>query len=268
MTESVHRAIEEAEAILDARMELYGREDPGTLLAMTELARACRDSGEYRRAEGLLKTAFAIRERALGTDDPLVIGTEFDLAVVLVRLGEHSAARQVWEDVLAASDRRNGPDSQLSRNAAINLAFTLRQLKRYGDEFPLRMRLLEANSRIYGPDHIDTYRSMANLASVHHNLGNYDVALELNKTVLDGYQSYGVDVRAILYHKWKIAGELIALKRQKEASAIFDEVLDGATRHLDPSDPLRKSAERQRRAYSLLGKLPRLGKKRRPPTTS
>jgi tetratricopeptide (TPR) repeat protein len=263
VADSSPSAIEEAEAIFDARVELYGKEDPATLLAMSELARVFRDAGEYRKAEGLLRSVLAIRERALGREDPVVAGTAFDLAVVLWRLGENNEAMHLWEDVLAASDLRNGPDSQLSRKAATNLAFVLRKLKRYGDEFPLRMRLLEATGRLEGPDHIDTFRSMANLATVHHNLGNYEMALELNKSALDGFQRHAIDDRTLLYHKWKIAGDLIALKRPREASAMFEEVLQGAIQHLDPKDPLRRSAQRQKRAYSLLGKLHGRGRKRR-----
>jgi hypothetical protein len=38
---------------------------------------------------------------------------------------------------------------------------------------------------------------------------------------------------------------------------MFDEVVAGAIEHLDPDDPLRRSAVRQKRAYRLIGKFSR-----------
>jgi hypothetical protein len=55
----------------------------------------------------------------------------------------------------------------------------------------------------------------------------------------------------------------MALKRPKEASLIFDQVVAGAVEQLDPDDPFRKSAVRQQRAYRLLGRFSGFGRKSR-----
>ncbi len=44
---------------------------------------------------------------------------------------------------------------------------------------------------------------------------------------------------------------------------MFDQVVAGAVEHLEPDDPFRRSAVRQRRAYWFLGKFSRLGRKSR-----
>ncbi len=255
--------LEEARILLQARREIYGDADPGTLEAMLHLGRTLRDAGELREAEQVLTTLVALQHRAADENGDRILRTEFNLAIVLDRLGEYDAARRLWERVLQASDHDHGPDSQLSVRTATNLAITLRKQHRYGDEFPLRVRVLEATRSTLGPDHVDTSLALVELAQTQRSLGNHEVALSLFAEALAGLERYGADQRTILTQKWAIATELVALKRAKEASAMFDQVVAGAVEHLDPDDPLRRSALRQRRAYWLLGKTPRLGKKSR-----
>ncbi len=250
-------AVEEARAILDARRELYGDSDPATLRAMTQLAAVLRDVGEYREAETLLRSSISIQNRSDVRDQAGLTHTEFSLAIVLDRLGENDAARRLWGHVLEASDRDNGPESDLSVRAAINFAISLRKVGRYGDEFPLRVRILDATRRAKGPEHVDTCRAMIDLAQTHRNLGNHEMALGLFTEALAGLERNGLDQRTLLYQKWAIASELVALKRPKEASRMFDEVVAGAVEHLPPDDPLRRSAVRQRRAYRFLGRFSR-----------
>ena len=82
------------------------------------------------------------------------------------------------------------------------------------------------------------------------------MALSLFTEALSGLERHGGDQRTILYQKWAIATELVALKRPKEASVMFDQVVAGAVKHLEPDDPFRRSAVRQRRAYWFLGRFP------------
>ncbi len=257
------REVEEAWILLDARKELYGESDPATFDAMLQLGRTLRDAGRLREAEQVLTTSLSMQNRPAEHDEGRMAWTEFNLAIVLDRLGEQEAARRLWERVLEWSDRLNGPDSELSVQTATNLAITLRKLRRYGDEFPLRVRVLESTRRSLGPDSVETCKAMVDLAQTHRHLGNHDLALALFTEALAGLERNGGDQRTILYQKWAIATELVALKRSKEAALMFDQVVAGAIEHLEPDDPFRRSAVRQRRGYWLLGKFSRLGRKSR-----
>ena len=124
--------------------------------------------------------------------------------------------------------------------------------------------MLESTRRTLGPDGPETFRAEIDLAQTHRHLGNHELALGLFTEALAGLERTGADQRTILYQKWAIATELVALKRSKEASAMFDQVVAGAVEHLEPDDPFRRSAVRQRRGYSLLGKFSGLGRKARP----
>ncbi len=257
------REVEEARLLLDARQELYGKSEPTTFDAMLQLGRALRDAGQLREAERVLTTSLSLQNRSAQDDGVRMMWTQFNLAIVLDRLGEHDAARRLWERVLESSDRDDGTDSELSRQTATNLAITLRKLRRYGDEFPLRVRVLESTRRSLGPDRPETFRAEIDLAQAHRHLGNHELALGLFTEALTGLERTGGDQRTILYQKWAIATELVALKRSKEASIVFDEVVAGALEHLEPDDPFRRSAVRQRRGYWILGRFSGRGRKAR-----
>jgi tetratricopeptide (TPR) repeat protein len=260
MDDRQEREVEEARLVLDARQELYGESDPTTFDAMLQLGRALRDAGRLREAERVLTASLSLQNRSAEHDEIRLRWTDFNLAIVLDRLNEHEAARRLWERVLESSDRDDGPDSELSRQTATNLAITLRKLRRYGDEFPLRVRVLDSTRRSFGPDRVETFRAEIDLAQTQRHLGNHELALEQFSEALAGLERNGGDQRTILYQKWAIATELVALKRSKEASLMFDQVVAGAIEHLEPDDPFRRSAVRQRRGYWLLGKFSGLGR--------
>jgi tetratricopeptide (TPR) repeat protein len=255
--------VEEARFLVDARQELYGESDPKTCDAMLQLGRALRDAGELQQAEMVLRSALSLLNRSPSTDETRVRWTEFNLAIVLDRLGEHEVARRVWERVLASSDLDDGIDSELSRQTATNLAITLRKLRRHGDELPLRVRVLESARRTLGPDDAGTFRAEIDLAQTHRRLGNHDLALDLFAEALAGLERTEGDERTILNQKWAIATELVALRRSREAHEMFDQVVAGAVDRLDPDDPFRRSAVRQRRGYWLLGKFSSLSRQAR-----
>lgn len=256
------RAVEEARLVLDARQELYGESDPATFDAMLQFGRALRDAGDLRQAERVLTASLSLQNRSEDGNEAGVRWTEFNLAIVLDRLGEHEAARRRWEQVLASSDLDDA-ESELSTQTAINLAITLRKLRRYGDEFPLRVRVLESARRRVGPDSPETIRAEIDLAQTHRHLGNHELALGLFAEAVASLERTRGDQRTILLQKWAMATELVALKRSRDASLLFDEVVAGATEHLQPDDPFRRSAVRQRRGYWLIGKFSGRGRKAR-----
>jgi len=264
MDEVQASAVEETRLVLDARQELYGESDPATFDAMLLYGRALRDAGDLREAARVLTASVSLQNKSAQDDDLRMRWTEFNLAIVLDRLSDYEASRRLWGRVLSSSDRHEGPDSDLSRQTATNLAITLRRLRRYGDEFPLRVRVLESTRRTFGPDSPEIFRAEIDLAQTHRYLGNHDLALDLFRQALAGLERTGGDQRTILYQKWAIATELLALKRSNEAAVMFDEVVAGATEHLEPDDPLRRSAVRQRRGYWLVGKFSRRGRGRKP----
>lgn len=252
-------SIEHTEAEYERCRSDHGVEDPSTLLAQMRLARAYYEAGQYRRAESEYSSVLAVRGHLLGFDDPLTISSAFGLAGAYMKSEAWTSARPALVDLLERSDRVHGTDSDMSRRIAINLAITYRELGRYGDELPLRQRILAHTRETLDSDHVNTARSLVDLADVLEHLGNHELALSVSKDALVAQEASGATNREIVYTKWRIAGELVALKRPDEASAMFEQVLNDV-KQLPPDDPLRRRALKQRRTYSLLARLSGRGK--------
>ena len=92
----------------------------------------------------------------------------------------------------------------------------------------------------------------SDLAQTHRHLGNHELALGLFAEAVASLERTRGDQRTILLQKWAMATELVALKRSRDASLLFDEVVAGATEHLQPDDPFRRSAVRQPVSYTHL----------------
>jgi tetratricopeptide (TPR) repeat protein len=117
------------------------------------------------------------------------------------------------------------------------------------------VRILADTRRSVGYEHQDAFRCLVDIATVQENLGNHELALDAYQEALSGFQRIGADPRTILQQQWAIASELVSLNRPNEASEMFDRVLEGSIQHLDPKDPFRRRAQKQKRVYSLLGRL-------------
>jgi tetratricopeptide (TPR) repeat protein len=183
----------------------YGPEDPLTLTAQVRLARAYYEEGQFRKAEGLYSSAFAMRGRLVGFDDPSAVSAGFGLAGAYMKSEDWTSARPVLEDLLKRSDRVNGTGSDMSRHIAINLAITYRQLARYGDELPLRQRILANTRETLGFSPLDTGRSLVDLANALEKLGNYEMAMSVNQEAIVEFEAEGVSIHQIVLCKWHMA---------------------------------------------------------------
>jgi tetratricopeptide (TPR) repeat protein len=252
-------SVELAEAEYQSCRAGHGPEDPVTLNAQMRLARAYYEVGQYGRAEDLYSSVFAMRGRLVGLDDPSTLSSAFGLAGAFMKSKAWTSARPVLEDLLERSDRVHGSDSDMSRRIAINLANTYRELGRFGDELPLRQRILAQTRQTPDSDPEGEARSLVDLAKAFLHLGNHELALSVSRDALAAQEESGASFREIVLTKWRIAGELVSLKRPDEASAMFEQVLRGVEQ-LEQDDPLRRRARKQRRSYSLLARLSGRGK--------
>ena len=73
--------------LLERAEKLFGLDDPDTLSARNQLARAYVLEGEPRRAIPLYETSVVAMERVLGSDDPRTVATRENLAFA-IRLGD------------------------------------------------------------------------------------------------------------------------------------------------------------------------------------
>ena len=89
---------------------LLGPDDPDTIRARNDLARAYRETGRVADAVPLVEQVLAARERLFGADDPRTLASRNNLASAYRASGRAADAIGLFEESLAACERLFGAD--------------------------------------------------------------------------------------------------------------------------------------------------------------
>ena len=89
---------------------LLGPDDPDTIRARNDLARAYRETGRVADAVPLVEQILAARERLFGADDPRTLASRNNLASAYRATGRAADAIGLFEENLAACERLFGAD--------------------------------------------------------------------------------------------------------------------------------------------------------------
>jgi tetratricopeptide (TPR) repeat protein len=89
---------------------LLGPDDPDTVRARNDLARAYRETGRLADAVPLVEQVLAARERLFGADDPRTLASRNNLASAYRATGRAADAIGLFEENLAACERLFGAD--------------------------------------------------------------------------------------------------------------------------------------------------------------
>ena len=89
---------------------LLGPDDPDTIRARNDLARAYRETGRVADAIPLVEQVLAARERLFGADDPRTLASRNNLASAYRATGRAADAIGLFEENLAACERLFGAD--------------------------------------------------------------------------------------------------------------------------------------------------------------
>ena len=89
---------------------LLGPDDPDTIRARNDLARAYRETGRVADAVPLVEQILAARERLFGADDPRTLASRNNLASAYRATGRAAEAIGLFEKNLAACERLFGAD--------------------------------------------------------------------------------------------------------------------------------------------------------------
>jgi hypothetical protein len=87
-----------------------GPDDPDTIRARNDLARAYRETGRVADAVPLAEEILAARERQAGAGDPRTLAARNNLASVYLATGQHSRAMSLFEENVAACEQLFGTD--------------------------------------------------------------------------------------------------------------------------------------------------------------
>lgn len=234
-------------------LRLHGAPDNATIEALVSLVRDLRNSGQNVRARDLL-TDYLNDPLVTTSSNVSVLRARFQLGLVYENLREFRRAEEVWVPLLRESDSAFGPSSLFSGRICNNLANVLLQQRRRRDEqHVLRERALQITKETTGANSLETHRMAAALARSLESQGKWAEAYELNQSALDGLAEHNVPPREYIKCQWAMAGELTKMGKGKEASELFKEVLRQAA-DLDANDPFRRTVERRRWVFRLLGR--------------
>jgi tetratricopeptide (TPR) repeat protein len=109
--DSMPRAIAIGEPLIADLERLQGPDDPDTMRARNDLARAYREAGRVADAIPLVEHTLAARKRLLGADHPSTLASRNNLASAYRVTGRLAEAIGLFEENLAACERLFGADN-------------------------------------------------------------------------------------------------------------------------------------------------------------
>jgi tetratricopeptide (TPR) repeat protein len=108
--DAMPHAIAIGEPLIGDLDRLLGPDDPDTMRARNDLARAYRETGRVADAVPLVEQILAARERLFGADDPRTLAARNNLASAYRATGQTADAIKLFEENLAACERLFGAD--------------------------------------------------------------------------------------------------------------------------------------------------------------
>ena len=113
---------------------LLGPDDPDTIRARNDLARAYRETGRVADAVPLVEQVLAARERLFGADDPRTLASRNNLASAYRATGRAADAIPLFEENLAACERLFGADHPRTLASRHSLDLAWQELAQTGNE--------------------------------------------------------------------------------------------------------------------------------------
>jgi Flp pilus assembly protein TadD len=137
------------------------------------------DQGKYTEAEGFLKRALTICEKALGENDAQVAGTLNALALLYRDQGQYGEAEGLFQRALAIYEKASGKKSWDAADVLSNLASVYYAQGRYAEAEELYRRALQLKEQAEGRSHPDVAIILVGFALVYQAQGKYGEAAAL-----------------------------------------------------------------------------------------
>lgn len=163
---------------LELRQEVFGPEDPETVISLIHLANLVHNRGLDGSATPLLEEATRRSEEVLGPRHALTMDITETLGHSLLE-ADPGRAVELMDDMLSRRMEVLGEGHPATLRAQLNLAWTFLSRGEYG-EAELRLRAVsEVQARVLGPDHPDTLTALSHLGTSLHRLGRSEEAESL-----------------------------------------------------------------------------------------
>ena len=194
--------------------------------------------GLYLRAQPLLETALAIREKALGPDHPDVAKALNNLANLYNNQGNYAKAEPLWRRSLKIREKALGPDHPdvaKSLNGFVNL---YSDQGKYAEAEPLCQRSLRILEKALGPNDPDVAVALNNLAILCARQGKYGEAEPLfQRSLKIREKTLGPDHPDVASALNNLANICAEQGKFKDAEPLFQRNLKIREKTLGPDHP-------------------------------
>lgn len=185
-TVAASEVIDDADALNDEILRLYGAGKYGEALPLAERVLALREKsgpehidvaqalnnlseihraiGHYGECERLYRRALAILTKAHGVDHPDTATTMNNIAGLLKDQGRYAEAEPLMTQSLAIREKLLAPEDPALARAVNNLAGLFERQGRYREAEALYKRSLALREKGRGPDHLEVATALQNLA--------------------------------------------------------------------------------------------------------
>ncbi len=220
------------------RLQQFGPENDGTLIAQTRVAWELGHLGRYRESETLLRKVIEIRTRRYGLKNRDTLGAMSFLSIVLGDEGHFAESEALARQVLDVRRRLLG-DSNPDTLATMNhLALALNQEGKWPEAEKLDREEVNTYRQTEGNDSPDALREAENLGTVLDHEGRYPEAERLLRETLSTERHVlGPDHPTTIWSMSNLAEVLTDEGKLEEAQSLEEQVLAAQTRLLGPDSP-------------------------------
>jgi tetratricopeptide (TPR) repeat protein len=223
--------------------DLFGPEEPATLLAAHALGISLRGIGDYERAKELDTETARLWDAVYGPTNGLTLNTLNGLTIDIREAGDFPAARVMQEENYRVLTSVFGQDNAATIRAARNLAVCLRRDGALEEAAKVTEETLQRFTVRYGPDYPDTLATAANAVVDRRLLGDFTASRGLGERTLDRYRStLGPRHAYTLLSMTNLAATLRALGEQEAAEGLDEEATRGFAESVGENHPFTLTA--------------------------
>jgi tetratricopeptide (TPR) repeat protein len=228
-------------AVLQARKQVFGFEQPGTFITCTNLASALIEQNKRTEAETLLKELLEAQVRLFGPGNLTTVTTFANLANILIFQKKNIEAELMIKDVLPVLEQAFGSEHAQTLLVRINLAISLSRQGKVVEAVAIYKSVLAVQRRVLGPEHPDTVETAADLRrtlTAQAALAtDQDTAVAILKEVLAGQKgelTIGPEDPDTLITTNDLAATLLEQGSYAESATVFEGLLAIRKRVLGP----------------------------------
>lgn len=171
--------------VLDARVRLYGDENPRTLYSLNGVAAVLARQGKLAESAELFERALAVRRKVLGSLHPATLTLMSNLGANYVQLKRLDLAEPMLREAISGLSQTVGEKHSRWQVATANLAYLLEETGRSDEAESLYRSLIKLRRETSGGKDPETWAPMNNLATLLQARGKLDEANDLFRELVD-----------------------------------------------------------------------------------